>query len=77
MSNNKKYYEVTVPRGHWGCGKAGEITFYFKAYDAYHAMMLAKKMPSVKHGKLCFRTREITAEEYYEKRKVSSYVRGY
>ena len=71
----KKYYAVTVPQGHHGCGRSGELTLYFKAFNAYDAMMLARRMPSVKHSKICFKATEITKEEYIEKRQVSSYHR--
>ena len=70
---NLKFYKVTVERGHMGVGKALETVFYFKAQNAYHAMCLAQKMPSVKHTKLPLKTEEITAEEYYEGRKKSAY----
>lgn len=74
-NQEKKYYAVTVPQGHCGTKNSRDITFYFEAFDAYHAMCLARKMPSVKHSHLCSKTREITKEEYLEKRKVSSYHR--
>lgn len=70
---NFKYYKVTVERGHVGVGNSIETVFYFKARDAYDAMCLAKKMPSVKHGKVPLKTEEITAEEYYKGRQTSSY----
>ena len=71
--DNLKFYKVTVERGHMGMGNSLETVFYFKAHDAYHAMCLARKMPSVKHSKLPLHTVEITEEEYREGRKVSAY----
>ena len=70
---NLKFYKVTVERGHMGVGKALETVFYFKAQNAYDAMCLAKKMPSVKHQRVPLKTVEITADEYYEGRKTSAY----
>ena len=72
-SREKKYYAVTVPQGHQGGGRSKDLILYFKAYDAYHAMKLAMKMPSVKHHKMCLKVVEITKEEYYKQREVSSY----
>ena len=72
---NVKYYKVTVERGHMGMGNSLETVFYFKAQNAYHAMCLARKMPSVKHSKVPLKTVEITEEEYREGRKVSAYHR--
>lgn len=74
-TKEKKYYAVTVPQGHCGAKQSRDITFYFEAYDALHAMNLARRMPSVKHSRICSKTREISKEEYLEKRKVSSYHR--
>ena len=70
---NLKFYKVTVERGHMGMGNSLETVFYFKAQNAYHAMCLAKNMPSVKHSKTPLKTVEITAEEYYEGRQSSGY----
>lgn len=70
---NKKYYKVMVERGHIGAGDSLESAFYFEANNAYHAMCLARKMPSVKHNKLPLKVEEITMEEYLEGRKISAY----
>ena len=70
---NLKFYKVIVERGHMGVGKSLETVFYFRALNAYHAMCLAKKMPSVKHSRTPLKTVEITEEEYYEGMKVSPY----
>lgn len=70
---NLKFYKVIVERGHMGVGNSLETVFYFKAVSAYDAMCMAQKMPSVKHSRVPLKTIEITAEEYYEGRKTSSY----
>lgn len=68
-----KYYKVSCPRGHFGVGRSGDITFAFKADNALTAMDMARKMPGVKHTSMIYKTTEITAEEYFEFRKTSAY----
>lgn len=73
MNQNKKYYKVTVERGHLGAHKDLETTFYFFADNAYDAICMAKRMPGVKHHKMPINAKEITEEEYNEGRKISAY----
>lgn len=68
-----RYYKVSCPRGHFGKGRAGDITFAFMADNALAAMDKARRMPGVKHTAMVYKTTEITANEYYEFRKVSAY----
>lgn len=73
MQKQENYYKVTVARGHCGSGKSLDITFYFKARDAYDAICRAKRMPSVKHGKIPMKVEQITQEEYIQGRQQSAY----
>ena len=70
-----KYYLITCHRGHCGCGNSTDITFAIVAKNLLHAMNIARKMPSVKHTRLAIYGREITKEEYNERRKINAYHR--
>ena len=70
-----KYYLVTCHRGHCGCGNSTDITFAIVAENLLHACNIARKMPSVKHTRLAIYGREITQEEYNERRKINAYHR--
>ena len=54
-----------------------EITFAMMAQNLIEAQDKAKRMPSVKHSRGILMGREITEEEYYERRKISAYDRVY
>ena len=60
----KRYYKVTMRRGHVGYGYTAHITFYIWGKNALHAMDIARKMPGVKHGELPVSCIEITEEEF-------------
>ena len=70
-----KYYLITCHRGHCGCSNSTDITFAIVAENLLHACNIARKMPSVKHTRLAIYGREITKEEYDERRKVNAYHR--
>lgn len=72
-----RYYAVSCLRGHCGARHSQEITFVFCAKDMAEAMEKARKMPSIKHhNNACvIGAREISAEEYVERRKISAYRR--
>ena len=72
-----KYYLITCMQGHHGRGHHAEITFAMMAQNLIEAQDKAKKMPSVKHSRGILMGREITEEEYYERRKISAYDRVY
>lgn len=72
-----KYYLITCMQGHQGRGRYREITFAMMARNLIEAQDKAKKMPSVKHTRGILMGREITEEEYYERRKISAYDRVY
>ena len=72
-----KYYLITCMQGHHGRGRYSEITFAMMARNLIEAQDKAKKMPSVKHTRGILMGREITEEEYYERRKISAYDRVY
>ena len=70
-----KYYKVVCIRAHRGNKNCNNlIGFFFEAHNAVEAMNLGKRMPGVKHDRMPVRVEEITAEEYFEGRKVSAYV---
>lgn len=60
----KKYYKVTMRRGHVGRGYTAHITFYVWGYNSLHAMDIARKMPGVKHNELPVSCVEISQEEF-------------
>lgn len=70
-----KFYKVSCPRGHFGHGNIGDITFAIKADNAISAMDIARKMPGVKHDRMIYKTTEITLAEYLDFRKTSAYKR--
>ena len=72
-----KYYLITCMQGHHGRGRHAEITFAMMAQNLIEAQDKAKRMPSVKHSRGILMGREITEEEYYERRKISAYDRIY
>lgn len=68
-----KYYLITCHRGHCGRGRSTDITFAIVARDLLQAMDKARKMPSVKHTRLAIYGREISQEEFNERRKINAY----
>lgn len=70
-----RFFMVVCERGHMGCGKSNYIKFAFQAPTLLDAMNMARKMPSVKHTKLCVNAREISYEEYKEYRTINAYER--
>jgi len=74
-----KYFMVTCSRGHCGSGHSTEIKFAIKANTLLKACEVARRMPSVKHTRMVLTGKEITADEYFEYRKISAYkrVEGY
>lgn len=70
-----KYWIITCYRGHMGTGHSTEIKFAIKATNLIKAQDIARKMPSVKHTRMIICGHEISAEEYFEYRKVSAYER--
>lgn len=72
-----KYYLITCMQGHRSRGRYREITFAMMANNLIEAQDKAKRMPSVKHTRGILMGREITEEEYYERRKISAYDRAY
>ena len=72
-----RFFLITCHRGHCGRGHSTEITFAIQAANLIMAQDKAKRMPSVKHSRGILMGREITEEEYYERRKISAYDRVY
>lgn len=70
-----KYWMITCHRGHMGTGNGTEIKFAIKAPNLIKAQDIARRMPSVKHTRMIMCGHEISAEEYFEYRKVSAYER--
>lgn len=76
-----RYWLVCCYVGH--CGRRGyghgrEIALAIEAPDSVKALLIAKKFPGVKHHRsryICT-TREITREEYIERRKISAYEKA-
>jgi hypothetical protein len=66
---------ITCHKGHLGTGNGTEIKFAIKANNLIQAQDIARRMPSVKHTRMVLCGHEITAEEYFEYRKVSAYER--
>jgi hypothetical protein len=58
-----------------GTGNGTEIKFAIKANNLIQAQDIARRMPSVKHTRMIMCGHEISAEEYFEYRKVSAYER--
>ena len=74
-----KYWLVVCYVGHCGRRQAPrEIGLAIKAKDSVEALLQAKKFPGVKHhsSRYICTTREITREEYIERRKVSAYEKA-
>lgn len=70
----KRYFKVTCMRGHGGFQHSiSEITFVFETENLLKAMDMAKRMPSVKHTRMIVSGKEITKEEYFERRQISAY----
>lgn len=59
-----RYFKVTCEQGHHGRGRSLPITFNIEAKDAYSAMRIGQRMPSVKHDKIPLACVEISKEEY-------------
>ena len=72
---NTKYYKVTCHRAHQGRGRSIPISFYITAENALHASRIAQRMAGVKHSRFIMSCVPITAEEYFEGRKISAYHR--
>lgn len=70
-----KYFLVTCERGHCGSGNTSYIKFAFEAKTMMDAVDMAKRMPSVKHTKMCVNAREIDIQEYKEYREINAYER--
>lgn len=76
-----RYWLVCCYVGHCGHRKYGhsrEIALAIEAPDSVKALLIAKKFPGVKHHRsryICT-TREITREEYIERRKISAYEKA-
>ena len=74
-----RYWLVICYVGHCGSDKAPrEIGLAIEAKDSVEALLQAKKFPGVKHSRsryICT-AREITREEYIERRKVSAYKKA-
>lgn len=70
-----KYFLVTCERGHCGSGNTSYIKFAFEAKTLLDAVDMARRMPSVKHTKLCVNAKEINQEEYLEYRQINAYER--
>ena len=76
-----KYWLVVCYVGH--CGKRShgnhrDIALAIEATTSVEALMMAKRFPGVRHSNsryICS-TREITMEEYYERRKFSAYEKA-
>ena len=60
----KRYYKVTMRRGHVGRGYTAYITFYIWGNNSLHAMDVARKMPGVKHNELPVSCIEISQTEF-------------
>ena len=73
-TNTMRYFKVRVLRGHLGCGKNHEITFFVEARDIIKAVTIALKMPGVKHNCYSPFAEEVTEEEYEKARKTSAYA---
>lgn len=67
------YYVVTVEQGHQGCGNCSYLKFAFEAKTLLDAVDMARKMPSVKHSKLCVNAKQVDYDEYLQCRNVNSY----
>ena len=68
-----KYYIVSCHRGHCGTGRSTDIQFAISALNILSACEQAKKMPSVKHTRMVISAKEVSFEEYQEKRKINAY----
>ena len=75
-----RYWLVVCYVGHCGRKKAPrEIALAIEAKDSVDALKQAKKFPGVKHHRsqyMCT-TREITYEEYVERRQYSAYEKAF
>lgn len=73
-----RYWLVVCYVGHCGRGRTREIALAIEAPDSVKAMLIAKKFPGVRHhqSRYMCTTREITKEEYTERRQVSAYEKA-
>lgn len=76
MVRMKRYYRVEALAAH--CAYASDedvFIFYFAARDIIEAMVLARRMPGVKHNRAntIGSVKEITKDEYIIGRQVSAY----
>ena len=76
-----RYWLVCCYVGHRGRRKRGssrEIALAIEAPDSVKALLIAKSFPGVKHhnSQYICTTREITEEEYIERRKISAYEKA-
>lgn len=73
-----KYFLVSCYVGHCGRGKARDIAFAIAAKDLLTAQMKAKRFPAVKHhnSKYLLAAKEITQEEYNERRQFNPYEKA-
>lgn len=65
----KRYYKITMRRGHVGRGYTAYITFYVWGENSLHAMDIAKKMAGVKHDELPVSCVEVSKEEFLTQKK--------
>lgn len=73
-----RYWLISCPRGHYGTGRYIDITFAIAAKDLLTATRIAMKMPMVKHHRRPpLYGREITYEEFVERKEINAYDRLY
>ena len=70
-----RYYLVSCHRGHCGNGHSTDIHFAIVANDILSACNIAKRMPSVKHSRVVMSAKEISVEEYEERRRIGAYAK--
>lgn len=73
-----RYYLVNCYVGHCGRGSSRDIAFPIAAKNLLAAQMKAKHLPAVKHhnSKYLLSAKEITREEYEERRKYNPYEKA-
>jgi len=76
-----RYWLVCCYVGHCGRRKHGnsrDIALAIEAPDSVKALLIAKNFPGVKHhgSRYICAAREITKEEYNERRKISAYEKA-
>lgn len=73
-----RYFLVSCYVGHCGRGHSRDIAFAIAAKDLLTAQMKAKRLPGVKHhnSHYLLAAKEITLEEYEERRKYNPYEKA-